>query len=120
MSVKIEDVYEVLKKTSGKMYVSCSGEGDYPNISVREVLVLENDTFGYYDEDGTRTVELMRNRPHITLMVESEPFHGFKVKGKAKFGKTLDAGVKLSFSDRQKTFNNPVAVVIEPEEIFPY
>ena len=72
------------------------------------------------DEDGTRTVELMKNRPNITLHIENDRFHGYKVKAKAKFSKEFVSSIKTKYSDRQKDYQNPVAVNIIPEEVFPY
>jgi hypothetical protein len=113
-------IYDLLEKCNGKLYVSCSGEEDYPNVSVREVFLLEDNTFGYYDEDGMRTVELMKNRPNVTLQIENEKFHGFKAKGKASFKKEFEIGIKKRFSEERKTFKNPIAVVTNPQEVFPY
>lgn len=120
MSVNISEICELLKESNGKIYVSCSGEGDYPNISVREVFLLEDNTFGYLDEDGTRTVELMKNRPNVTLNIENDRFHGYKVKAKATFSKEFGIGIKSRYNDKQKDYQNPVAVNIIPEEVFPY
>jgi uncharacterized pyridoxamine 5'-phosphate oxidase family protein len=119
-TIDMSEISKLLKVSNGKLYISCSGEEDYPNVSVREVALLEDDTFGYYDEDGTRTVELMKNRPNITLFVENDRFHGIKVKAKALFSKELEIGIKSKYNNGNKKFNNPVAVIIVPEEVFPY
>jgi len=110
-----KEVQDALQQSNQKVYISCVGEGGFPNVSVRKVNVINANELEYTDNEHSRTVQLMMNSPHVLINVlnPEDPFHGHKFKGKATF-QPVDAN-----ADSEESYK-PVKVTIRVTEGFPY
>ncbi|BCJ85607.1 pyridoxamine 5'-phosphate oxidase family protein [Effusibacillus dendaii] len=107
-----DQMMEWLRKSNGNVYVSCMGEDGYPNISVRHVEMNGENALLYTDNANSRTVQLMMQSPKVivNLLSDTDPYHGCKMKGEAKFEQTGESSLQYT----------PVRVTIILKEMFPY
>jgi hypothetical protein len=104
-------IEDSIKKTDGKVYISCVGEEGYPNVTVKKVKLIDELMLEFIDDANSRTIKLMENSPNLIIncLNPEDPFHGLKIKGKAVF-------THLQKSDSAA----PVRVNIKLAEGFPY
>lgn len=107
------ELKEKLEASQNKVYISCVGEEGFPNVTVRKVDIHEDLTMEYMDNGNSRTVQLMKNSPQVIVNVldPADPFHGYKIKGKAEFQDVGPVNEKNEL---------PTKVTITLKEGFPY
>ncbi len=105
----VAEALALIRKNGGKVYIACMGEGGYPNVSVREVVIDDANALAYQDREDSRTVQLMKNSPQVLVSVlhEDQPYHGYKLKGKASF-------------ESNPATEATVLIRIRIEKVFPY
>jgi hypothetical protein len=105
----VPEALALIRNNGGRVYIACMGEGGYPNVSVREVVIDDANALIYRDREDSRTVQLMKNSPQVLVSVlhEDQPYHGYKLKGTAAF-------------ESNPATDGTVLIRVQIEQVFPY
>ena len=84
------------------IFVGTSDKDGIPNISVKGsfISVLDSETIAYADVHSLKTLENVRQNPHVTIaVINAKTFKGYQFKGRAE---VVGGGAILEEARKQK------------------